>query len=99
MRVGLFGDRKMKLIIQPDDGPGPLLSAIKSATKTLEVAIFRFDRSDIEEALKAAVADGVKVTALVADVNSGGEKKLRHLETRVLEAGSTVERTGGDLGR
>src|SRR2546426_3103881 len=99
MRIGLLGDRKMKLIIQPDDGPGPLLSAIKSAKKTLEVAIFRFDRSDIEEALKAAVADGVKVTALVADVNRGGEKKLRQLETRFLEAGITVARTADDLVR
>ena len=89
----------MKLIIQPDDGPGPLLSAIKSAKKTLEVAIFRFDRGDIEEALKAAVADGVKVTALVADVNRGGEKKLRQLETRFLEAGITVARTADDLVR
>ena len=99
MRVGLFGDRKMKLIIQPDDGPGPLLSAIKSAKKSLQIAIFRFDRSDIEEALKTAVADGVKVTALVADVNRGGEKKLRQLETRFLEAGVTVARTADDLVR
>jgi cardiolipin synthase len=89
----------MKLIIQPDDGPGPLLSAIKSAKKTLEIAIFRFDRSDIEEALKAAVADGVKVMALVADLNRGGEKKLRQLETRFLEAGITVARTADDLVR
>jgi len=89
----------MKLIIQPDDGPGPLLSAIKSAKKTLDIAIFRFDRGDIEEALKAAVADGVKVTALVADVNRGGEKKLRQLETRFLEAGITVARTADDLVR
>src|SRR6266702_4324308 len=99
MRVGLFGERKMKLMIQPDDGPGPLLSAIKSAKKSLDIAIFRFDRSDIEEALKAAVADGVKVTALVADVNRGGEKKLRQLETRFLEAGITVARTADDLVR
>ena len=89
----------MKLMIQPDDGPGPLLSAIKSAKKSLDIAIFRFDRSDIEEALKAAVADGVKVTALVADVNRGGEKKLRQLETRFLEAGITVARTADDLVR
>jgi len=89
----------MKLIIQPDDGPGPLLSAIKSAKKSVQTAIFRFDRGDIEEALKAAVAVGVKVTALVADVNRGGEQKLRQLETRFLEAGITVARTADDLVR
>ncbi len=43
----------------------------------MEVAIFRFDRSDIETALKAAVSKGIKVTALIADVNRGGERNLR----------------------
>src|SRR5260370_22465454 len=87
----------MKLIIEPDDGAAPLHAALKSARKTLEIAIFRFDRSDIETLLKAAVADGVKVTALVADVNRGGEKNLRELEKRFLENGITVARTSADL--
>jgi cardiolipin synthase A/B len=89
----------VKLIIQPDDGPGPILSALKKARKTIEIVIFRFDRSDVEEALKAAATDGVKVTALVADMNRGGEKSLRQLESRFLEAGITVARTGDDLVR
>ena len=87
----------MKLITQPEDGPGILLSALKSAKKSVELAIFRFDRSDIEKALLAAVGKGVKVTALVADVNRGGEKNLRQLETRFLKAGITVARTADDL--
>jgi phosphatidylserine/phosphatidylglycerophosphate/cardiolipin synthase-like enzyme len=89
----------MKLIIEPDDGAAPLHAALKSARKTLEIAIFRFDRSDIETLLKAVVADGVKVTALVADVNRGGEKNLRELEKRFLENGITVARTSADLSR
>ena len=87
----------MKIIVQPDDGPGPLLSALKSAKKSIEIAIFRFDRSDIETTLKAAVTKGVKVTALIADVNRGGEKNLRQLEMRFLKAGLTVARTADDL--
>src|SRR6266851_2342491 len=87
----------MKLIIEPDDSAAPLHAALKSARKTLEIAIFRFVRSDIETLLKAAVADGVKVTALVADVNRGGEKNLRELEKRFLENGITVARTSADL--
>jgi phosphatidylserine/phosphatidylglycerophosphate/cardiolipin synthase-like enzyme len=87
----------MKLIIEPDDSAAPLHAALKSARKTLEIAIFRFDRSDIETLLKASVADGVKVTALVADVNRGGEKNLRELEKRFLENGITVARTSADL--
>jgi cardiolipin synthase len=92
-------ERRMKLIIEPDDGAAPLHAALKGARKTLEIAIFRFDRSDIETLLKAVVADGVKVTALVADVNRGGEKNLRELEKRFLENGITVARTSADLSR
>ncbi len=91
------GKLGMKLIIEPDDGAAPLHAALKSARKTLEIAIFRFDRSDIETLLKAAVGDGVKVTALVADTNRDGETKLRELEKRLLESGITVARTANDL--
>jgi phosphatidylserine/phosphatidylglycerophosphate/cardiolipin synthase-like enzyme len=87
----------VKVIVQPDDGPTPLLSALKSAKQSVEVAIFRFDRSDIETALKAAVSKGIKVTALIADVNRGGEKNLRQLEMRFLEEGIIVARTARDL--
>jgi phosphatidylserine/phosphatidylglycerophosphate/cardiolipin synthase-like enzyme len=34
----------VKLIIEPEDGIAPLLSAIKGAKKSVEIAIFRFDR-------------------------------------------------------
>ena len=89
----------MKLIVEPTDGVGPLLSAIKSAKKSVEIAIFRFDRTDIETALKTAVARGVKVTALIAFVNRGGEQRLRRLELRCLAAGIIVARTSNDLSR
>jgi hypothetical protein len=31
----------MKLIVEPGDGVGPLLAAIKGAKKSVEIAIFR----------------------------------------------------------
>ena len=90
----------MKLIVEPDDGVAPLLSAIKDAKKRVEIAVFRFDRKDIETALKAAAAvKNVKVNALIAYTNRGGETNLRKLETRFLEAGITVARSAGDLVR
>ena len=89
----------MKLIIEPDDGPAALLAALKNAKKSVEIAIFRFDRSDIETTLKAVAAKGVKVTALIADANRGGEENLRRLETRFLHAGITVARSADDLVR
>jgi hypothetical protein len=53
----------LKLIIEPADGVAPLLTAIRSARKSVEIAIFRLDRTDIETALTGAVEKGVKVTA------------------------------------
>ena len=64
----------MKLIIEPADGVAPLLSAIKSAKKSVEIAIFRFDRKDVATALKAAADRGVRVTALIVFANRGGEQ-------------------------
>ncbi len=87
----------MKLIVEPADGVEPLLSAIKKAKKTVEIAIFRFDRKDVEMALRAAAQRGVKVTALIAFVNRGGEQNLRKLELRFLDAGIIVARSNDDL--
>lgn len=89
----------MKLLIQPDDGIAALLSGIRSAKKSIEIVIFRFDRAEIEAGLKAAVARGVSVSALIAYTNRGGEMKLRKLEMRLLEVGVAVSRTASDLVR
>ena len=87
----------MKLIIEPGDGVAAIISAIKGAKKSVEVAIFRFDYGSVEAALKAAVTKGVKVTALIANTNRGGVKNLRQLEMRFLAAGIVVARTDDDL--
>ncbi len=89
----------MKLIIQPDDGVAPVVQAIDKAKKTIDIVVFRFDREEIEKALHAAVGRGIVVRALIAHTNKGGEKKLRKLELRLLEAGATVARTADDLTR
>jgi len=89
----------VRLIIEPADGVAPLLAAIKRAKTSVEIAIFRLDRKDVEMALKAAAARGVRVTALIAFANRGGEKRLRQLELRLLAAGIIVARTSGDLVR
>lgn len=89
----------MKLSIQPEDGVQPLIDAINKAKSRIEIAIFRFDRLEIEKALATAVSRGVFVHALIAYTNRGGEKELRKLEMRLLAAGVTVARTADDLAR
>ena len=90
----------MKLIITPEAGVGPLLAGIKGAKKSVEIAIFRFDRRDVEITLKAAAAaKRVGVTAVIAFANRGGEQNLRRLEQRFLDAGIIVARSASDLTR
>ncbi len=87
----------VKLIIQPEAGVVPLTQAIKTAKKSIDVFIFRFDRDDVEKALAAAVQRGVTVRALIAHTNRGGEARLRKLEQRLLAAGVQVARSADDL--
>jgi cardiolipin synthase len=91
----------IQLLTQPGAGIQPLLNAIDQAEKTIQIVIFRFDRSEIEAALKRAVRRGVFVHALVAYTNSGqgGERTLRGLEMRLLADGISVARTSNDLAR
>ena len=89
----------MKLIIQPEAGAVPIVKAIRTARKNIDIFIFRFDRKEIEKALAAAVLRGVTVRALIAHTNRGGEARLRELEQRLLAAGMLVSRTADDLTR
>lgn len=89
----------MKLLIQPESGIEPLLEGLRSAKKSIQILIFRFDRSEVERALVEAVQRGVQVQALIAFTNRGEEKNLRKLEGRLLERGITVTRTADDLVR
>jgi phosphatidylserine/phosphatidylglycerophosphate/cardiolipin synthase-like enzyme len=91
--------KTVKLLIQPADGVTPLVRGIESAKKSVEIVVFRFDRSEIEHALSQAVNRGVFVRALIAHNNRGGERNLRLLESRLLSAGVTVARTNGNLVR
>ncbi len=90
-----------KLLIQPGAGVGPLIEGIDAATEIIQIVIFRFDRGDVEMALKRAAKRGVFVHALVAYTSSGqgGEQLLRKLEMRLLSDGISVARTAVDLVR
>jgi cardiolipin synthase A/B len=89
----------VRCLVQPGDGVMPLIKGIKDARKSVEIVIFRFNRSEIEKALAAAVTRGVHVHALIASTNRGGVQNLRDLEMRLLAAGVTVSRTDNDLVR
>ncbi|MBP1686727.1 MAG: Phosphatidylserine/phosphatidylglycerophosphate/cardiolipin synthase -like [Deltaproteobacteria bacterium] len=87
----------MKLLVQPDDGVMPLVSAIQMAQSTIDQVIFRFDLPQLEKAMRAAVTRGVVTRTLIAHTNQSGEKKLRALELRLLADGLTVTRSGEEF--
>jgi phosphatidylserine/phosphatidylglycerophosphate/cardiolipin synthase-like enzyme len=87
----------MRLLVQPGAGLVPIIDAIRRAKKSVDIAVFRLNRKEIEIALAQAVQRGVKVRALIAHTNRGGEDRLRKLEERLLGAGVTVTRTGEDF--
>jgi len=89
----------MNLVVLPVDGLARVVRALRKAKESVCVTIFRCDLPEIEKALGAAVARGVSVRALIAENNRSGEKALRKLEQRLLDAGVTVSRTADDLVR
>jgi len=88
----------LKLLVQPGDGVAPLVKGIGKARKSVEIAIFRLDRTEIEQALEDAVKRGVLVHALIGG-GEGSGNTIRRLEERLLEKGVTVARTSDDLVR
>jgi len=89
----------VSLIVLPEDGIGPILTAINKAKTGIDIGIFRLDRGDVAKALQAAVARGVPVRTLIAHTNRGGDKRLRKLEQNLLKTGASVRRTDDDLRR
>jgi phosphatidylserine/phosphatidylglycerophosphate/cardiolipin synthase-like enzyme len=87
----------VKLIVQPEADVVPVVQAIRSARRYIDIFIFRIDREEIVHALCAAAQRGVRVRALIAHTNQGGKQDLRHVEQLFLAGGVTVARTASDL--
>jgi phosphatidylserine/phosphatidylglycerophosphate/cardiolipin synthase-like enzyme len=88
-----------KLFVQPEDGVRAIIDGLDGAKQSIDILIFRFDHREVEQGLLRAVSRGVRVRALIAYTNRGGEKHLRALEMRLLAAGITVARSADDLAR
>ena len=89
----------MKLIVEPEGGIGPILSAIAGARTAIDIVIFRLDCKSVTRGLEAAVGRGVAVRAMIARKHGGKSRDLRKLERRLLQSGVVLSRTAGDLVR
>jgi phosphatidylserine/phosphatidylglycerophosphate/cardiolipin synthase-like enzyme len=88
-----------RLLVQPEDGAVPLLAAIDSARRTLDLYVFRLDDQRVADALGRAAKRGVAVRALVAHTRRGGEAGQRKLEARLRHMRIAVSRSDDDLQR
>jgi phosphatidylserine/phosphatidylglycerophosphate/cardiolipin synthase-like enzyme len=88
-----------RLLVQPDDGVAPLLEALDSARRRLDLYVFRLEDRRVADALQRAVRRGVAVRALVAHTRRGGKAPLRKLEARLRAMRVEVSRSDDDLQR
>ena len=75
----------MKLIVEPDAGIAPVITAIKRATKSIDILIFRCDREELTRALKDAVTRGIDRACADGTHQSRRREGLRKLELELLE--------------
>lgn len=87
------------VIVQPRDGINPLLDAIRSAERSLDLTIYRADRLEIEQSLVEAADRGVRVHVLTTTTNRHDAKNLRKLESRLSATKVRVSQTARDLVR
>lgn len=88
--------RKLSLIVQPGDSFFPIVEAIDSAKRSINITIFRMDDPVIQHALIEAAQRGVRVRALVAANPRGWEKRNRKLLKELQKSGIETKQPSGD---
>jgi phosphatidylserine/phosphatidylglycerophosphate/cardiolipin synthase-like enzyme len=82
-------DRERELIVMPDDGLGPVLGAIESAQRSLDIKMFLFSEMTLVAAVIAAHRRGVSVRVMLNPARRSGEPE--NVETRRMLAAAGVE--------
>jgi cardiolipin synthase A/B len=65
-------DAQLSVIVEPQDTTAPLLTAISSAQKSIDLVVYELQDQKIEDALAQAKARGVAVRVLLENLNSFG---------------------------
>ena len=70
---------KISLIVQPGDSFFPIVRAIDTAERSINLTVFRMDDPIIQKALLEAKQRGVRVRVLIASSARGWEEKNQKL--------------------
>ncbi|MDT5390479.1 MAG: cardiolipin synthase, partial [Mycobacterium sp.] len=81
------------LIVQPDDGLGPVREFIESAQKSLLIKQFTFTAEDLIAAVIGRRNAGVDVRVMLNAARSGGDRANDETFERFLAAGIDVQWT------
>ena len=101
-KTGIRADdsrRATRLLVQPEDGVTPLVTAIESAKRTIDLCVFRLSHRWVIGALRSAVERGVRVRALIAHRSGRGAKLLERLSDKLESLGAAVTHTDDFLRR
>src|ERR1700742_2463089 len=92
-----MGVLKRQLIVMPDDGIQPLLTAIGSAGKSLEIKMFLFSEARLIDAVIEAHRRGVKTRVMLNPHRRSGESDNDATSDMLADAGVEVRATDPDF--
>jgi phosphatidylserine/phosphatidylglycerophosphate/cardiolipin synthase-like enzyme len=87
---------KISLIVQPGDSFFPMVRAIDSAVRSINLTVFRMDDPIIQKALLEAKQRGVRIRVLIASSANGWEEKNQKLLKDAKKAGISTREPSGD---
>ena len=92
-----MGEWKRRLIVMPDDGIQPLLTAIASASRSLDIKMFLFSEPRLISAVIEAHQRGVKTRVMLNPARRSGEADNVDTQSVLASAGVDVKSTHPDF--
>jgi cardiolipin synthase A/B len=92
-----MNDGARKLIVMPEDGPGPVLRAIRSAQRSLDIKMFLFSEMTLVAALIAAHRRGVRTRVMLNPARRSGEPENVETGRALAAAGVEVRDTSPEF--
>lgn len=86
-----------KLIVMPDDGPEPVLRAVESAQRSLDIKMFLFSEESLIASVIAAHRRGIKTRVMLNPARRSGESENVETRRALLAAGVEVKDTNPEF--
>lgn len=91
-REGLLEPGRTLFHAMPESGAGPILNAIKSATKSIDLEVYQLTEPSVVAALEEAAANGIRVRVML-EPKTVEKGNYEQMAARLLKAGIDVKPT------